>query len=225
MTNRFYMISSIILFSLIAFIFLSHEYMVESEWVLQNTFLPAILFFAPTVLSLCCLYLSIYAYKSKVEPVKRFGRPITIFGIIFALICLVGSLIPPISGYFSFRNLANEYMIFDSLENSQPERIDPQRNLLSKHEARLYYRQTTELTEYVDENGNKLLYVPDKSDQLYIQNRQYRESLRRKVISIKRSVIVLVVMTTLSFFSFVLFLRYMKKVGKIGEKVVSPQRY
>jgi hypothetical protein len=198
--------------------FLSHRYLRESEWLHQNILLSNILFYIPTVLSLCLVYFNIYAYLSKVEPVRRFGRPLTVFCIVVALFCLLCSITPPILGYLSLRNIETDYTIPNTSESLKIETPDPDRRSLSKHEARLYYRKTNKLVEYVDEYGNKVLYSPDKLDQLYVRNRQDLEFLKERVTYIRKSVIILLAITVLSFFGFLLFLGYMKKIGKIGRK-------
>ena len=153
----------------------------------------------------------IYKYKNKAEPVTRVTRGYNIFAIVCALVCLFASLIPPILGYFSFRNLSIKYTTPYFTEQFDSERIESQKKLHTKHEARLHYRQTNELTEYVEENGNSFLYNPDKSDQLYIQKRQYHESIRKNFILIKKSVFLLLIINILTFFGFLLFVRYSRR--------------
>ncbi len=214
MTYKFYKISMASLFSLLAFYFLFHDYI--NEWLHQMRVPLYIIFYTTTLLSLCCMYISIYALLSKVEPVKKIGRPAAYFGIACSLILLLGSITPPVLGYLSALNIDTDSSISNSSKSSDLERLYDGNKPFNFHKARLYYLKTNEQTEYIDENGDKVLYIPNKSDQLYIQNRQNYERLKKNIRSRKKSFIILMAIVIVSFISFLLFLRYMKKIGKIG---------
>ena len=96
MTYKTYLRSSIVLFSLFTGIYLSYEPLRTTTFVQQAPSLLTVLLFTQVVLAVSGLSLSIYAYIKKIEALKQYGRPITLFGTIVSsvvLLCAVTALI------------------------------------------------------------------------------------------------------------------------------------
>ena len=213
MTYRSYKILTPIFYFLFAFIFLLNIYLDEVYWIKQHTVLPIVLFYAGPVLSLCFLYFGIYAYLSRVKTVRKLGGPVTC--IICASIFVLCSFGNPISKYYLFHKLVTDSMNSNSLQKLKEKSLDPVKNSFGKTEAKLYYFETGELVEYVDERGNKFLYYPTKSDQEYLQQ---RELIKKMVISNKRSVVALAGFVVFSFVGFLLFLGYRRNKVSSGKE-------
>lgn len=98
MTYKQYKVFSILLVTFLACIFVLYEPLRMSAFFQQNKFLRTMLFYVPALLAISSLCLSIYAYIKKIEPLKKYGRPITVFGIVASFICLLCAMIPLILG-------------------------------------------------------------------------------------------------------------------------------
>jgi hypothetical protein len=203
----------LIVFSLLAILFLSQKPVMQNEQIGTLPVVNIVYFYAPTILSLCALYISFYAYISRVEPVKKSGRPVTAFCSICALLCLVFSLTPPIVGYLSLANIEVDQKNHGSEDEGTFKFFSSTIPLANRHEARLHYRKTKELAEYVNKKGKKVIYSPDKIDKLYYENIQSREHLQESVASVCNSVKILVFITIVSLLGFLLFLKYKNPGG------------
>lgn len=76
-----------------------------SEYLQQNPFLLVILPYLPVALALFSLFLNVYAYVKKIEPLTKDGRPITIACLIFSFIFLVIAVIPICYSYIAINSL------------------------------------------------------------------------------------------------------------------------
>ena len=154
MSFRFYKAMVQVFYFLFVVVFLTNIYIDRIDW-LNHTLARTACFYAPPILSLLFLYFGVYAYISKMKPVKIFGGPTTC--IIFASIFILSSFVPLLSQYFYYTRLPVSSISSIDLRELKQRSLDPARYSLGKSEAQLYYMETGEQVEYVDKSGIRML--------------------------------------------------------------------
>jgi hypothetical protein len=206
MKFKFYQKLLNILLLLITLIYLLKIYFGFNEWSPDKNLIFKVMFYSPVILSLLCLYLSIYAYILKVEFVHNLRRKVTTINIVFSSICLIFSLSPAFWVYLSSLNSDIDYANMTKLYEIDDINLDENGMAKNKYEAQDYYRKTNKLVKYFDEDGNESLYPPDESDGIYFQSRQLIEILKLRQVLMNKSANNLIIITIISIILFVMFL-------------------
>ena len=214
MNFKFYLKLSIFLYILITLIYLLKIYFGINEWSHDNNLLFKVMFYSPVILSLLCLYFSIYAYVMKIELLHKLERQVTTINIILSLICVILSLGPAFWVYFSSLNTEKNYASLTNLMEIDAINLDENGMAQNKYDAQLYYRKNNKLVRYLNEDGNVALYSPDKSDRIYLQSRQQIEILKLRQVLINKSAYNLFGITIISLIIFMMFLAYIRKREK-----------
>jgi len=105
MTFKTYQIVSIVLFVSLVITFFFYENFGAISWFNTKSFLIAVNFCFPVLLSLSVLYINIYALLMKIEPATQFGRPVTTLCLIGSIIFLTAALTPSVVGYSTILDL------------------------------------------------------------------------------------------------------------------------
>ena len=204
MTHKFYrnfLISFYFIFTPLFFInFLSNNV----NWIKINKTMSLMLYYIVPILSLLLLYFSLYAYVNKVKYSKNMGSPRA--SIIGSSIIIIISFGFPIVGFLNSYYLQSEPIRITQIESVIENGIIPEGEN-GESLAELYFLQTGEAIEYIDRQGNKVIYSPSESVKKYNQTQQYIE---RQFNIKKKNIIILLSITMLSVIIFILFLQYTK---------------
>jgi len=211
MKFKFYLKIIIILFLLITLIYSLKFYFGFNEWSPDRNLIFKIGFYSPVILSLLCLYLSIYAYILKIELAHRFRRQATTIIIVLSSICALLSLTPVFWVYFSSLNSEINYEDMTKSYEVDDISLNESGMAKNKYEAQDYYRKTNKLVKYFDEDGTKTLYSPDESDWMFFQSRKMVELLKLRQVLMIKSANYLIGITIISFLLFLIFLTYLKR--------------
>jgi len=207
MTFKSYKVYSIILFLTLFFVFQIQSIRINQPESTTTFFSQNILPFIPLLISLSCLYLSLYALFFKIESKSRKKCPITIVGVLASFLVLIYTFVPPTMGYFSLSN--TNKMTFEAykLEILKLEAFIPDKiNSFSKNDAQLIFRKSGESVEYIDKNKNNVIYVPDQSDKIKYKVIQNYYQLNEIISATKYTIII---NAFIIFFTLVLFIFYL----------------
>jgi hypothetical protein len=203
MTNRLYSSTLLIFIILFLLIILMSTFVDTFDWSMQQT-VETITFFAVPVVSLMLLYFGIYANIRKVKTVPKLFRPTTC--IIVASILTLFSFGSLTVKYFSLTGLASKrYSHYSEVELQKMKESGLDPTLTSNRAAAAkYYIETGQSVEFLDENGQKILFSPDAFHEKAFEQRRFIE---RTVLRYKKSLIVLLAYAVVSLAVFLLFLR------------------
>ena len=208
MTYKFYRISKNIAYLLIIVSILLLHLGGKITWLKHHPLFAAVVFYCICAFSLCIVIFGIYAHLSKIKTVNKTDSPIIllIFGSLLALLAYG----PQIALYFSQPTQTTALLSSETLEEYREWAVDPKQKPESRlSAAKVYYRETGELIEYLDLNGVKALYSPDKNDEKYLLKRRYLEN---RAVREKVSVIILLgIVVTFCFGFLVLLLLWTRK--------------
>jgi hypothetical protein len=99
-SNKFAILIAFLFFLFIVILQLSST-LRTTDFFLHNAFARTMLFYMPVIASLACLCLSIYAYIKTIEPLRKYGRPFTLFCIVVSSFFLLCTVIPLIWSYLA----------------------------------------------------------------------------------------------------------------------------
>ena len=202
MTYKFYRISKNIAYLLIIFSILLLHLGGKITWFKNHPLFAVMVFYCICAFSLGIVIFGIHAHLSKIETVKKTDSPIIliIFGSVLALLAYA----PQIALYFSQSTQETALLSSETLESYREWAIDPKHKPEGRlSAAKVYYRETGELIEYLNSKGVKALYSPDKNDRNYLLKRRYFEN---RAIREKVSVLILLVFVVAFCFGFLLLL-------------------
>lgn len=214
MTYMFYKRFLVIFYLLFFPVLLLSQYGDSIPWIKSHPLFLAIIFYGKAILAIVLLYFGIYAYKWKIKPAQKLKGPILII-ILGGFLTLI-SYGPPVFHYFMSEDLRTEVVSTDKLRTMSGSSIDPdvtaQERFLT---AKYYYLQTGELIEYLDKNGEKIVYLPSEIDK---KERERHIQLSRefeKIVSHGKTVVVtLGAFAISSFLGFLILLRYESNKSK-----------
>lgn len=192
-------------------VYVLNQYGDKIQWLMNQPAIGFAIGIAKPVFSLCFLYFGIYAYMCKIRPKKKFEGPFLwiVFGGVFTLL----SFGPPISRWAMNdddqipalnQDKLNELTLSASDKNKAPDE--------RAASARLYYWETRRFIEYLDKDGRKQIYVPDKEDKKHIQNVNFLEKWTRFT---KMSALGHIGLLLLSAAAFALFSWYKKRTHSV----------
>lgn len=172
----------------------------KADLFTKQTFIFRILFYFEPILSLFLLFFGIYAYRTKIQISRKLYKPITVIAL--ASILTMSSFGPLLWKYFLFSDSRYQTYSLDELQQLKVSclKLTGTSNL---SKAIVYYLETGELAEYLDENGKKTLFTPsEKQRSLFHQ----RNALRRSFASYTRAVNILMIIAVVSCICFLMFL-------------------
>jgi hypothetical protein len=178
MTHAFYKRFPAVLLVLFIPVYVLNQYGDKIHWLMNQPALAFAIGVAKSVFSLCFLYFGIYAYICKVRPKTRLEGPASwiVFGSIFTLL----SFGPPIFLWAMNHDdqipALNQHKLNELTQSALDKNKAPDERAAS---AKLYYWETCRFIEYLDKDGRKQIYVPDKEDKQHIQNVIFLEKWTR----------------------------------------------